>query len=419
MKQNWKPISFIKNNSSVLILEITVFLYLCFSLIVSVAPEINGWVGIWYGVDYSIGFSSRLFIGQLLHLLFGDYITYEVAYAFINVCFIIIFALLSKAIGYTYKNATDSQQQWAVVILAGMYLASPAAPGYLWTIENMGRLETYLFLLTLIIFFLGIFIKHPYIAITVCTIIAIICLAIHQVYMFLFFPLLLVVLIDILYSSQFKKSIWASIIVAVFLLCGICLFFQFGTHINFTDSRELTDYIQSKTSVYCDEGPIIQEYFWEFTKHITVNYIPDIPYRTRYGIINVFLLSPILIIFGYIWYKAIRNCSSFIEKSKYYLVVLTNVTFIPAFAILTDWGRWFATFFTIQFLVIFYLFCKKDEHVSHALQCLGEKIAKYPFLFIGIILYLCCFEKFEGCNNLNQAETFYYFAYKIKSWIFG
>ena len=33
------------------------------------------------------------------------------------------------------------------------------------------------------------------------------------------------------------------------------------------------------------------------------------------------------------WYKAIHNCHSFVEKSKYYLVVLTNVTFVPAFAI--------------------------------------------------------------------------------------
>ena len=398
-----------------LTVEIVVFLYLSFSLIVSVSPEINGWVSIWYATDYSIGFSSRLLIGSLLHLFLGTFIPQEAAYAFVIVCFLIIFALLAKIIGYAVQKVSSYEELFAVSILIGMYLASPASPGYLWTVENMGRLETYLFLLSLVIFLISIYCKNDFLVLISSTVIAIICIAIHQVYMFLFFPLLLVIFLHYVFINNFRKSILFTVGFATAILCVVCLFFQFGSHIKYDDPLILTAHLQSKTSLPCADGPIIQEYFWPFSKHFTHNYLPDARERLRYGIITIFLLSPIAISFIYLWYKTILHCTTQLEKIKYILMIATNITFLPAFAILTDWGRWFGAFFTVQFLVFLFLYCKKDVHISYSFSSLGTWICKYPLFFICIILYLSCFEKFEGCNYLNEAQSFYYFTYKIRS----
>ena len=100
-------------------------------------------------------------------------------------------------------------------------------------------------------------------------------------------------------------------------------------------------------------------------------------------------------------------------------MLLTNLFYVPVFSLLTDWGRWFGGFFTVQFLVIFLLSARKDEAVLDSLERLGALIKKHPAVFLCMILYLATFEKFEGCNNLNQAENFYHMAYNLKELLFS
>lgn len=395
-------------------IELSIFTLLTFSLIVSVSSEINGWVSVWYVADYSIGFSSRLIIGSFLHTLFGNYITTNVAYTFVIINFLIGFLLLSMVIGQGTRRLSNEKQKLTLLVLVGLYLASPASFGYLWTVENMGRLELYLFVITLLIVLLSFYIDNSIMTLILFTLLGILCIAIHQVYMFLFFPILLVIFIDHLYRSQFQKSILIGTIISIFILCVVCLFFQFGSNILYDDPLVLTALLQTKTDLFVSDGVLTQEYFWEFSDHFTNNMLPELRTRFRNGVYTVLMLSPILVIFIKLWLLTIKNAKSKIEKSKYIMMILTNVTFIPAFALLTDWGRWFGAFFTVQFLIFLYLAAKNDENILYSFEKFSNTIKKYPFVFLVILLYLTCFEKFEGCNYVDEVQTFYLFLYKIR-----
>ena len=143
--------------------------------------------------------------------------------------------------------------------------------------------------------------------------------------------------------------------------------------------------------------------------------LPELRERVRFGIITVVLLAPVFIIYLSLWIKAIYNASVKKDKIKYLLILFTNVLYIPVFALMTDWGRWFAAFITVQCFSFLYLTGVRDKGIKNGLVQLGDKIRKYPFLFVSIILYLSLFDKFEAINYLPQVETFYYTIYNIKT----
>ena len=96
---------------------------------------------------------------------------------------------------------------------------------------------------------------------------------------------------------------------------------------------------------------------------------------------------------------------------------MTNLSFVPGFALMNDWGRWFAALFIVGFLDILVLAWKHDEGICDSLFILGEGIRKAPALFILLILYISTFEKFEGLNFPEQVTDFYYTTYDIKCWL--
>lgn len=217
-------------------------------------------------------------------------------------------------------------------------------------------------------------------------------------------------------KTTFLKVLFSSLF-CIITIGIVGLFFQFGTNIRYDNVPELTAYLQNRTNLFVCDGTLEQEYFWKFSQHITTNMLPDLRYRIRYGIITLFLLSPILLILGYLWKQAILKAPNKTVKIKYILFLLTNLTFLPAFAFLTDWGRWFGAFFTVNLFFIFLLAARQDSCMLLALKELGTHVQKYPIIYICLLLYLSSFEKFEGINYLEQAENFYHAVYGIKTFL--
>ncbi len=98
---------------------------------------------------------------------------------------------------------------------------------------------------------------------------------------------------------------------------------------------------------------------------------------------------------------------------------MTNMAFVPVFALMNDWGRWFAALFIVGFLEILVLAWKQDEGIRSSLRILGGSIMKNPALYILLILYISTFEKFEGLNFPDQVTAFYHTTYDIKCWLLG
>ena len=141
-------------------IDLMVFAYLIYNLLINRAHSIYGYINGCYVIDYSYGFGSRLVIGSLMHLLFGDVVGASQAYAFVLVSLVVLSALLAMVAGTVYRKATDKNVRTAIVFLVVFYLFSPASPEYLWTAENYGRLDTYLYIDTLLIVLIALKIKN-------------------------------------------------------------------------------------------------------------------------------------------------------------------------------------------------------------------------------------------------------------------
>jgi hypothetical protein len=294
---------------------------------------------------------------------------------------------------------------------------SPASPEYLWTWENLGRLETYLLLLSLLVILISFYVNNVYVKYPIIAVIGCICVLIHQAYVFLFFPLVLVIMIEDIWASKFKKKNIIMAVVAVICICVLFLIMQFKSGIYYDNLEELMTELNNHADFEVDAGPMEAEYFWTIVENFTNNMVPEIPHHLKYGFILVSMLIPLWGTYLWIWIYAVRHSSVRSEKAKYVLILLTNLAYIPVFALMNDWGRWFAALFTVGFLNIIVLAWKHDECILNSLNVLGENIKKNPAVFILFVLYISTFEKFEGLNFPEQVTDFYYTTYDIRCYI--
>lgn len=375
--------------------------------------DINGWVGVWYGADYSIGFGSRLFMGTVLHAILGDFISAETAKAVVILFLVIGAALISLVIAAAIGKCTDDTSKAAVTFLSVIFLAGPGSIGYLWTEENMGRLETYLLSMTLVMFFLALRIKNDLLMIGIMTLIATMCIATHQVWCLLYFPLVFVMFVDRIWKSNFNKKVIVFSIISCVYMIALCAVFELCRNLRFDELGSLFEYINARTGVPATEQTLEQEFFWPFYYHYIVNYLPEARTRARNGFITFVLLLPMFGPYIYVWVRAKKHSENKTERRKYTVAALSLLTYVLAFGYLTDWGRWFATLVLVDFGAIVYLWLADDKGIKKGIEDLGRHVKQLPILFGAIVVYLTAFEKFEGCNYVNQSLNFYHFVYNL------
>lgn len=409
----------VKNLLEKYMVEMAAGVYLLYLLYINVADTIYGYVNVWYVLDYSYGFGSRLMLGTLLHLFTGDFLEEETAYRFVIAMLGILCILVCILVGMVYRKIKDENKKLAILFLIVFYLASPASPAYLWTRENMGRLDTYLFISSVILALVYMKVKNRYVKYVLFVAIGVFTISIHQVYIFLFFPSLLVMLIHDVWQNGFeKKQLLMSLSTTIILGC-VFLYMQFCSGIYYDNLDELVTELSSHTSIGLSVPPLEAEYFWTIKDHFYKNQLPELRERIRFGIITIVMLTPIWGTYLWIWMQAMKSSKDKLSKSKYILMLLTNTAYVPVFALMNDWGRWFAAFFIVQFISMMVLAHQGDEGIGQGLEKLGMVIKRKPVIFLVFILYVSSFEKFQGLNYLEQVERFYYATYDLKEWILG
>ena len=359
-------VSKVKNWVQTYMVELGVSAYLLYLLLITVPSGIYGWVTVWYALDYRYGFGSRLMLGSILHLFTGEYLSKQEAHNFLVGSLAVLCILVAIFSGMVYRKVQDKTIKNGVIFLTVLYLASPASPAYLWTGENIGRLETYLFISALVLTF--IYFKVTNTALKYILFVAIGCFAIsiHQIYFFLFFPSLLVMMIQDVWESHFKQKQIIYSVGAVCILSAFFLCMQFESGIYYDSADDIYNAVTQTTELYIDEAPIEMEYFWTIKEHFVKNQLPELHQRLRFGALTVVMLAPMWGIYLIIWLCAIKNNKE--QKYKYILMLLTNIAYIPVFALMTDWGRWFAAFFVVQFLNLMVLAYKDDKGIKKGID---------------------------------------------------
>lgn len=395
--------------------ELMVGMFLLYSVYINRADEIYGYVQPWYVIDYSYGFGSRLVIGSIMHLICGEVVTKAAAYCFVVASLCLLCIAVALFAGFVYRHAEDKDIKKAVLFLIVFYLASPASPEYLWTAENMGRLDTYLFLITVGSAFIYFKVKNLYVRYLLFTLSGIVAVFVHQVYFFLFFPFLLVAMLQDLWKGEWDKRKALCAAGSVLCIGGIFLYMQLGSGIYY-DYGELMARLNSHADFPVDGAPMEAEYFWTLKDHFYKNMVPEIPHHLKYGFMLVCMLIPAWGGGLGIWICSVRSADRR-QRIKYILMLLTNLAYLPVFILMNDWGRWFAALFIVAFLNIMLLAGDGDKGICATLKKLGVCIARNPVPFILIILYISTFEKFEALNFPEQVTDFYYTTYNIKNWL--
>ena len=397
-------------------IDLMVFSYLVYNLMINRAHNIYGYINGCYVIDYSYGFGSRLMIGSLMHVLFGDVIGAKQAYGFVVFCLVLLSALLAIFIGNVYRRVEDKKSKIAIVFLTVFYLMSPASPEYLWTAENLGRLDTYLYILTLILMIITLKLKNQFVKYGLYLAIGILAIATHQIYIFLFFPALFVTMVHDVWEEKFSRKQVLLALGVTIVLCCTFLYMQLFSGIYYDDLDTLMAQLNQHADFYVDKGTMETEYFWEFKDHLIKNMLPEIPHHLKYGFILVSMLVPVWGTYLWIWRRTIKTSDNKVEKWKYRLMLASVLAYVPVFAFMTDWGRWFAALFSVCMINVLHLAGKGDKKILSTLHSLGQNICDYLPIFALFVIYISTFEKFEGLNFPEQAQLFYYQIYDIKMW---
>lgn len=418
--------------------EFLISLLLFFTLLCQLPDRLHDWNSAWYAMDYSLGFDSRLFIGSLLHIFYPDFLPAEAAYTFVFLSLILLLLMLSYVLGYALRQTemTPAGQPFAkagqpfakipfgkysqagkgLLLLIAFYLLCPGSPSYLWTSENMGRFDAYLLLVTLAAIICCFHISSPWLQLIPITLAGLIALSIHQAFLFLFFPLLFTLYMKAADGKRTSKAYIISAFAAMAVMGMAFLYFQFFSHIRIPSCEELVFLLSSRTDLPISEVALNYEYFStvaQSSSDLVLNLLGE---RIRYGLVTLFLLSPLAALYLYVWFHILKSAMKK-EKWIYILLLLSHLCFVPAFLLTIDWGRWFGAFLTMQALQIVVLAAKKDVPVLSALHSLEGAFRKHPYLFIAAGIWVGSLHKFQA-TLLPDAPVFFTSLYKLYRLIF-
>ncbi len=389
--------------------EAGIFCLLFFSFLHQVPASLHDWNSSWYAMNYSLGFDSRLFIGSLLSLFYPQYLPAESAYRFVFFSTLLFLLLLSLVFGYALRQTESHPAGTGLLLLVVFYLISPGSPSYLWATENMGRFDLYLILLTVLAALFYFHISSPNIRLISFTLIGLIAIAIHQVFIFIFFPLLFVMFLDTMTENKRVIPFLLGTL-GMLLLCSAFIYFQFFSHLRVGSLEELVAFLSGRTDLLVNETALSYEYFSNIETAFSDLMLTLLSEKLRYGIITLLLLSPLSLIYGGLWRNIIKISGN--QKGKYVLILLSQLSFLPAFLLTIDWGRWFGAFLTVQALQIIILAAKKDVAVLTALAQLQDCFRKHPYFFLITGLWLASLSKFQA-TLLPDAPVFFTSLYQL------
>lgn len=396
--------------------ELFLFIMLSAGFLCTLPDALHDWNSGWYAMDYSLGFDSRLFIGSVLKLFYRDFLPSQAVYAFVMVSILVLLALLSCLLGSALRRSEHTDAGNALLVLTAFYLLCPGSPAYLWSAQNLGRFDLFLLLFTLIAAIVSYTIRSVPLQLIIFTACGLAALTTHQVFLFIFFPLLFTMYLTAITQQQTKTSHRVMAIVCMCML-GICfLYFQFFSQLHPISCEELTTLLRARTDLTVSDTALRYEYFTGIAQSVSDLMLNQLGERIRYGVITLLLLSPILLIYGWLWKAILKTADNHILW-KYLLLLLCQLSFLPAFILTIDWGRWFGAFLTVQALQIIILALKKDAAVLSALTQLCALIRRHPILFLCTGIWLGSLHKFEA-TLLPDAPVFFTSLYRLYHIIF-
>jgi len=389
---------------------ISIFTMFFVQFVAFLPEKIPGWVEGWYATDYSMGIGSRFLIGEILSLFYDDYLDKNLVWKFCIITIIAVIAIVSYLLG---KMIVNSKNKIAVIFLTGCFVACPSSLSGLWGKGNMGRLEIYTILLTLIAVCLFRLCKKQWIKYLILSITVCICNAIYQGYVFLYFPIIFIVIMSEVFDEEgISKMDMLLGLGVVICTCVSFLFFQFGTSVIYETEEQMAAAIQMKSNVNVSLEALRFELFAPISaafSEINIAFLTGEKYPRENLLITMLLLLPLVVIGMALYLKCFNEVNKEQKKilmTPYLYCVLIHLAILPQFILNVDWGRWLIAVTLVFFFGIFYLIYIGKREMLEAVACLEKFIKKHYFLSVILLLYLSVFSPFTVDGMKNEIITF-------------
>ncbi len=362
-----------------------------------------------FALSYKYGFISRGMLGSIWLLLDRllpiNLMTYKAVYLFSEIAtWVFVFLLL--LVFYTALELVPKRHQRNARYV--VFFLSTFGFHVFWGDEMFGRLDVYLFILTLLCVYLLLKEKLEWLIIPLC----VLAVCIHQGFVFTNFNIVLVLLFYKMLNGEKLHKYYAVLFALVLVLVsGLFLYFELFSHSNGTEIySEIVSVSKSLSSdgesynesiinheilgkdVYEDELVFHQDNYREFPVAIVL-WCP-------YFIMGLWLVRKLL--------QGEKKHSLL----KYLAVSLGGITILPEMILKVDYGRYFHLTFYYYILVILCLMALKDEKLSRLVEMLKEGVkSKCPVPWV-VVIYPMLLMPFYDILISPAVK-------KVSVWIFG
>lgn len=132
--------------------ETMIFIAFLIRFLSTRALDLDTWSSAWDAMDYSMGNGSRLLIGSIYKLFYGDYLDVTVAYKYVGIGIMLTILVLAIVLGQLIRLslAADPEHRDIIYGVVVAYMVAPFSIAYVWNEDNLGRLDVYMLLITLL-----------------------------------------------------------------------------------------------------------------------------------------------------------------------------------------------------------------------------------------------------------------------------
>ena len=378
--------------------------------IILVLPIVGKQIGIYvtpmYLMNYSYGFGSRLLIGTLYHAIAGNQVTRLSMYLFYMISFGITLLVSGIFMGTVIRKSPRKE----LLFLILLYWVSPIALKHLVAdSENLGRLDLYMILVTVLGGFVCLTKWKTGIKIILLTVISCLGLFIHNVYLSIYFPVLLWFILYEMLREKRRFLTWLMFLLAAVAIGGTYLYFQFFAHLNYTDYQAFKEMLLEGTDFQIIDTSVEGVYFKTFlesTREYSILNVPDFIHHVYSFVLYLIVLSPWLVVLYYFLHSLLGKLPG---KIRLWIRISYSLCILP-FLVANDWDRWLTGILFCVILFILILTARGEKAALEVMGDFGKKLAGHKLLFLSLGVYLISLEYINtatlGGQNLKNILFF-------------
>ncbi len=382
--------SFIKKVWSETGYELMFFVLLLFRFFTLLPTRILRWISTYYACNYSYGFIPRGFIGTIFKFVSSGDISEQNAYVFIYVNLCIFMCLLAFLFGLMIRSIKQEKGRKILSFMLAIYVFMPFSLSYLFDYANFGRFDLYLYIITLIQFF--ILYKDPkFYKLIIATFLSLIAVVIHEAYLFFVFPILALILLYMLYKNNFNKKLLIGTLVLIFSVISSTIYIKFVYEPILPDVQVFTKELDDSTNMLINESCVLYEYYLtDFKYHKEFFVLKHLESNIRGLAFILLFLFPINIMLFNVLKKRIAMYKNSSFKWIILCMILGTLVYLPLFIIASDWGRWLVALYTYLIVFLIFLIANDRENIFGKMYEKIEKvdILKTAIFITMIIIYL-------------------------------